>query len=463
MAQADNPQVFRAYDIRGLYPDELNADFAYRLGLALGQMAHQAKVTCAVVGHDGRTSGDELSDALQCGIRACGIGITYLQVVTSPMLYFACQHLGAGLGVMVTGSHNPKAYNGFKMLCQGRTLYGADIQALAAAMDQVKAPFGIASGAYTHHNILPAYIAAVAARIAVPRPLKVVVDCGNGAAGVVAPQMLTHLGCEVVPLYVDLDPQFPNHHPDPSRPELLHDLQQAVRETHADFGVAFDGDGDRLGVVDNEGAILFNDHVAMLVVQDVLATAPGAPIQFDVKCSSHLAQVITAAGGTPQMVATGHALIKAALKKNQAPFAAEMSGHFYFGAPWFGFDDATYAAATLASILASSEVSLSALHAALPKMVSMPEASIYVADEEKFTLMQRLSQKAQQLQGQLTTIDGVRVEYPDGWALVRVSNTTPALVLRVEGQDKAAFTRICQRLGAWLQKVDARLVLPQMV
>jgi phosphomannomutase len=394
------------------------------------------------VGRDGRVSGPSLSGALIRGLRSTGIDVIDLGAVTTPMLYYVAAtrgDVGCHSGIQVTGSHNPKDYNGFKMVLAGKAIYGDDIQGLRQRIE--KEDYASGAGSLTELDVLAEYTQRIIGDCKLARPLKIVVDSGNGIPGASAPGILRALGCEVSELYSEVDGDFPNHHPDPSKPENLVDLIQAVKAQGADLGLAFDGDGDRLGVVTKEGHNIFPDRQIMLFAKDVLSRVPGAPIIFDVKCSQRLAVAIREAGGVPVMYKTGHSLVKAKLKELKSPFAGEMSGHIFFGERWYGFDDATYTAARLLEIL-SKVADPSAVLNALPTSFSTPELNVACAEGEHHEVIDKLRQTAKFDGAEMTTIDGLRADYPDGFGLVRASNTTPVLVLRFEGQTPEALERI---------------------
>jgi phosphomannomutase len=435
--------VFKAYDIRGIVEQTIDATFARHLGRAFGSDAVDAGERAVVVGRDGRHSGPGLVAALIEGLRSTGIDVVDLGAVTTPMLYYVAatrgEH-GCSSGIQVTGSHNPKDYNGFKMVLAGRAIHGEEIQRLRRRVEAED--YAAGSGRLGAMDILAEYTARIAGDCRLSRPMRIVVDCGNGIAGASAPAVLRALGCQVEELYSEVDGDFPNHHPDPSKPENLADLIAAVAAGDAELGLAFDGDGDRLGVVTKDGKIIFPDRQLMLFARDVLLRHPGAPILFDVKCSQHLGPLIRAAGGQPVMWKTGHSLVKARMKELDAPLAGEMSGHVFFGERWYGFDDATYTAARLLEILSRAR-DPSAILNALPEGFSTPELNVACAEGEPARVVERLRAEAK-FPGakEIVTIDGVRVEYKDGFGLIRASNTTPVLVLRFEGTTPGSLARI---------------------
>ncbi|MFC3627756.1 phosphomannomutase/phosphoglucomutase [Vogesella amnigena] len=433
--------IFKAYDIRGIVGDTITADVARLIGRAIGSEARERNVGTICIGRDGRLSGPELASALSDGIRAAGVDVIDVGRVATPMLYFAAYQLETFSGVMVTGSHNPPDYNGFKMMLGGDTLAGDWIQKLYQRI--VNNDFASGHGGYRTHDIVDEYLARIEGDIKLARPMKVVVDCGNGVPGDFAPELFRGLGCEVHKLFCEVDGNFPNHHPDPAKPENLQDVIQALRDTDAEIGLAFDGDGDRLGVVTKDGNIIWPDRQLILFAQDVLSRQPGCKIIYDVKCTRLLAPAVRAAGGEPLINRTGHSFMKAALKEHpDAGLAGEMSGHVFFKERWYGFDDGLYAGARLLEIL-SRVADPSALLNALPNALSTPELNLKTAEGENHALIARLQHSAQ-FEGaeNIISIDGLRVEYTDGFGLMRASNTTPVIVLRFEADNAAALQRI---------------------
>jgi phosphomannomutase len=442
---------FKAYDIRGLVPTALNEAFAIGLGRAFGTVALREGQRIVAVGRDGRLSGPALSAALVRGLIEAGIEVIDVGRVTTPLLYFAANTLCES-GIQVTGSHNPKDYNGFKMVMAGRAIYGDEIQALRQMMESETWQLQ-SGGGVRNVNVQAPYRDRIASDIQLKRPMKIVVDSGNGIAGATAPAIFRKIGCEVIELFSEVDGNFPNHHPDPSKPENLEDLKRALRETDAELGFAFDGDGDRLGVVTKEGHVIYPDRQMMLFAQDVLSRVPGAPIVFDVKCSQRLAPAIAAAGGVPEMYKTGHSLIKARMKQNGSPLGGEMSGHIFFKERWFGFDDGTYAGCRLLEILSASPNANAVLNG-LPTSFSTPELNVPCAEGEPHRIVAQLQSQAQfAAPAQINTIDGLRVDWPDGFGLIRASNTTPVIVLRFEGHSEAALHRIEAEMMALLKTV----------
>jgi phosphomannomutase len=452
--------AFKAYDIRGVVGKDIDVAFAEHLGRAFGSAAVALGERAVAVGRDGRVSGPMLVEALIRGLVSTGLDVVDLGAVTTPMLYYVAATRsahGCSSGIQITGSHNPKDYNGFKMVLAGKAIYGDEIQGLRRrieAEDYVKA-----TGRAARMDILAEYRARIVGDCRLARPMKIVVDCGNGIPGASAPGILRALGCEVIELYSEVDGDFPNHHPDPSKPENRADLIRTVRSTDAELGLAFDGDGDRLGVVTRDGQIIYPDRQLMLFASDILTRVKGGTIIFDVKCTQRLAPAIRRAGGTPLMWKTGHSLVKAKLRETGAPIAGEMSGHIFFAERWYGFDDATYTAARLLEILSRSQQPSRVLNA-LPTSFSTPELNVPCAEGEPQRVVADLL-KAPNFPGasEIVTIDGLRVDYDDGFGLIRASNTTPVLVLRFEGHTEAALQRIETELMAALRAVkpDARL------
>ena len=447
--------IFKAYDIRGVVPASLNEAVAEALGLAFGTQARQQGENTVAVGRDGRLSGPALSAALIRGLVAAGVDVIDIGLATTPMLYFAASTLCKS-GIQVTGSHNPRDYNGFKMVLAGRAIYGEDIQALRRMMETDSHRFAD-GGRVRHVNVLAPYTDRIVGDVKLSRPMKVVVDCGNGIAGASAPALFRALGCEVIELFSEVDGNFPNHHPDPSKPENLQDVIRTLRETDAELGLAFDGDGDRLGIVTKDGNNIYPDRHMILFSQDVLSRVPGGNIVFDVKCSQRLAPAIEAAGGVAHIYKTGHSLIKARMKELDSPLGGEMSGHIFFKERWYGFDDGTYAGARLLEILSRSPDANAVLNA-LPTSHSTPELNVACAEGEPHAVVEKLVALAHfDAPAKVSTIDGVRVDWPDGFGLIRASNTTPVLVLRFEGHTTEALHRIeTAMLGLLLQgKPDA--------
>ena len=448
---------FKAYDIRGVVPSALNEEFALGLGRAFGTLALREGQKAVAVGRDGRLSGPALSSALVRGLVEAGVQVIDVGRVTTPLLYFAA-HTLCESGIQVTGSHNPKDYNGFKMVMGGRAIYGDEIQALRQMMES-ETWARQEGGAVRNVNVEAPYRDRIASDIKLKRPMKIVVDSGNGIAGATAPEIFRKIGCEVIELYSEVDGNFPNHHPDPSKPENLADLIKALKETDAELGFAFDGDGDRLGVVTKDGQVIYPDRQMMLFARDVLSRVPGGTIMFDVKCTQRLAPAIVAAGGVAEMYKTGHSLIKARMKQNGSPLGGEMSGHIFFKERWFGFDDGTYAGCRLLEILSASPDANAVLNG-LPTSFSTPELNVPCQEGEPHRVVAQLQATANfAAPAKVNDIDGLRVDWPDGFGLVRASNTTPVLVLRFEGHTEEALHRIEHEMMVLLKsaKPDAQI------
>ncbi|MEM1433388.1 MAG: phosphomannomutase/phosphoglucomutase [Pseudomonadota bacterium] len=450
-----DPDIFRAYDIRGIVNQNLSEDVVYWIGRAFAAEAAEENVSRTVVARDGRLSSPALAKALAQGLTDGGLDVTDIGQVPTPMLYFATHSLNTGTGIMVTGSHNPPDYNGLKMVLGGETLAEARILRLHQRIERNELTSG--QGSIEAVDLISAYLDRIIGDVALAQPLKVVVDCGNGVAGGVVPELLTELGCEVVPLYCEVDGTFPNHHPDPADPATLEDLKTVVEAEQADLGLAFDGDGDRLGVVTPAGTIIWPDKLMMLFSQDIVSRNPGADIIYDVKCSRHLNTLISEYGGRPIMWRTGHSHIKAKMKETGALLGGEFSGHICFGERWYGFDDALYSAARLLEIIAAEAQDADELFAQFPVTHATPELKIQTTDKDKFSIMSRLTDKADFGDGTLTTIDGLRVDYPDGWGLIRPSNTSPVLSLRFEADTPEALERIQSVFSAQLKAVNPAL------
>ncbi len=451
-------EIFKAYDIRGIVDKSLTADVVRQVGHALGSLAVEQGQKAIAVGRDGRLSGPELAGALMDGICAAGCDAIDVGCVPTPVTYFAAYELGCNSCVSVTGSHNPPDYNGLKMVIAGTTLALDAIQNLKRRIEAGDLKHG--KGERRSADVKTAYVEKIIGDVKLARPLKIVMDCGNGVAGAVAPELFKRMGCEIIPLFCEVDGNFPNHHPDPSKPENLADVIKALKETDAEIGIAFDGDGDRLGVVTKDGEIIYPDRQLMLFAADVLSRVPGGQIIYDVKCTRLLAPWIKQHGGVPLMWNTGHALVKAKLKETGAPLAGEMSGHTFFKERWYGFDDGLYTGARLLEILSRS-ADVNAPLKALPNSPSTPELNIKMAEGEPFTLIDKL--KAQgKFEGatEIITIDGVRVEFADGFGLARPSNTTPVVVLRFEADNDAALERIQAGFRAALTAVWPGIELP---
>ena len=438
------PEIFKAYDIRGIVDKTLTPDAVRAIGQALGSEAAARRQTAIAIGYDGRLSGPELAAALAAGINAAGIDVVDIGCVPTPLAYFAAYQLGCDSAVAVTGSHNPPDYNGLKMVLGGETLHGDMIQGLRRRIEHGDLRQG--QGRLSRADVREAYLQRIVSDVKLSRPMKIVVDCGNGVAGELAPQLFRRMGCEVIELFCEVDGHFPNHHPDPSKPENLQDLIRVLRQTDAELGLAFDGDGDRLGVVTKDGEIIYPDRQLMLFAADVLTRNPGASIIYDVKCTRNLAHAIRYQGGQPLMWKTGHALVKAKLKETGAPLAGEMSGHMFFKERWYGFDDGLYAGARLLEIVSRWPAGKGNWPLKnLPNSLSTPELNLKMGEGEPHRLVEKLCAEAPRLfpgASELITLDGVRAEFADGFGLARASNTTPVVVLRFEGDTPEALARI---------------------
>ena len=449
--------TFKAYDIRGVVGKTLDAEVARHIGKAFGSAARAKGEKAVVIGRDGRLSGPSLAQALAEGLQSAGTDVIDLGVVATPMLYFGTHVLGATSGIVVTGSHNPPDYNGFKMVLAGEAIYGERIQALYHSI--LRGEFSSGEGICRGHDIAQQYIDRIVGDVKLARPMKIAIDCGNGVAGAIAPALYRALGCDVIELYCDVDGRFPNHHPDPAHPENLQDLIGCLKESDAELGLAFDGDGDRLGVVTKDGRIVYPDRQLMLFAKDVLARHPGREILYDVKCTRHLAPWIRQHGGQPLMCKTGHSLIKARLKETGAPLGGEMSGHVFFKDRWYGFDDGLYAGARLLELLSKEENPSTVLNG-LPQSASTPELHLHLAEGENVRLVEKLRAGGDFPDArEIVTIDGLRVEYEDGFGLARPSNTTPTVVLRFEGENEVALRRIQADFRRAILNADSRIQL----
>ncbi len=451
-------EIFKAYDIRGIVDKTLTVETVEAIGQAIGSEAQLRGTQTVCIGRDGRLSGPALSAALARGLLKSGANVIDIGSVTTPMLYFATHHLNTGSGVMVTGSHNPPEYNGLKMVVAGQTLSGEDIQALRRRLQSGSLTAG--TGALRQADVREAYLGRIVGDVRLKRKMRIAVDCGNGVPGAFAPELYRRLGCEVEELFCEVDGNFPNHHPDPSHPENLRDLIAALKNGHAEIGLAFDGDGDRLGVVTRDGKIIFPDRQLMLFAADVLSRNPGAEILYDVKCTRNLAPWIRQHGGKASMWKTGHSLIKARMKETGAALAGEMSGHVFFKERWYGFDDGTYAGARLLEIL-SGLPDIETAFAGLPDSINTPELQIKLAEGENYAVIDKLRKNARFPDArEIIDIDGLRVEYADGFGLARSSNTTPVIVLRFEADSTAALQRIQQDFRRVLTEAVPHAKLP---
>ncbi len=450
--------IFRAYDIRGIVGETLDAEVAYQVGQVVGTLTLEQDAEPAVVGRDGRDSGVDLIEGLINGIASTGCDVVDIGAVPTGVLYFAAYELGSATGVMVTGSHNPPDYNGIKMVIGGITQSGDQITDIYKRIKSGNVRVG--KGKVSQQEMLGRYRERISGDIQLKRPLKVVADCGNGIGGVCAADVLRDIGAEVITLFDEVDGSFPNHHPDPSDPKNLVDLIDAVRLMDADIGVAFDGDADRLGVVTSVGEIIYSDRLMMLFAEDVLGRVPGSTIIYDVKCTGHLHHVIEEAGGKAMMYKTGHSLIKNKMKEVNSPFAGEMSGHFFFKERWYGFDCGIYSACRLLEILAADERDPQEVLSALPNSFSTPELKLEMKEGENHAFISEMQDKARFSDARITTIDGVRADFADGWGLVRASNTTPILVLRFEGDTEESLQRIKDTFRLQMLAINSELRMP---
>jgi phosphomannomutase/phosphoglucomutase len=460
MTQKKHPDasIFKAYDIRGIVDKTLTRDAVQQIGQAIGTENINRGRQSLVVARDGRLSGPDLLEALIQGVKASGCDVINIGAVPTGVLYFATHHLETGSGVMLTGSHNPPEYNGLKIMLDGETLAGKLITNLYDMI--VEGDLLSGEGSVQELDIADDYIDYISSEIQLENEPTVVVDSGNGIAGPIAVEVLEEIGCQVIPLHTEVDGEFPNHHPDPSVPENLEDLKATLKSVDASIGIAFDGDGDRLGVVTKSGEIIYPDRLLMLFAKDVLTRQPGSSIIFDVKCTAHLPKSIVKNGGLPIMWKTGHSFMKAKLKETNAALAGEMSGHFFFNERWFGFDDGIYAAARLLEILDQETDSPQEVFDTLPKGVSTPELKVEMAEGEHYMFMKEFEKRVQFEDAKITTIDGIRADFEDGWGLVRCSNTTPCLVIRFDADNEAALKRIQEQFRAQLLKISNDLELP---
>ncbi|HED12230.1 MAG TPA: phosphomannomutase/phosphoglucomutase [Gammaproteobacteria bacterium] len=450
--------IFKAYDIRGVVDKTLTEKAIRDIGHVLGSIAHEQDIHSIVVGRDGRLSGPRLQAVLMEGIAASGCNVIDIGMVPTPVVYFAAQYFGSGSGLALTGSHNPPDYNGIKMMIGGETLAAEAIQTIRQRILERNLHHG--EGKIRRESVIERYMTRITDDVKMTRLMRIVMDCGNGVAGAVAPQLFRRLGCEVTELFSEVDGHFPNHHPDPSQPENLQDLIAKVQSCGAELGIAFDGDGDRLGVVTPDGTIIWSDRQMMLFARDVLERQPGAEIIYDVKCSQQLPNVIHDAGGKATMSRTGHSFIKKALRESGAALAGEMSGHIFFSERWYGFDDGLYAGCRLMELLSRANSVPQEVFASLPNTINTPELRIHFADGDHHAFMDRLAAAADFPAGKVSLIDGIRVDFEDGFGLVRASNTTPILVLRFEASTEQGLETIMQQFRALLSGVDPELPLP---
>ena len=450
--------IFRAYDIRGVVENALTPDAVQQIGQAFATEALSQNQKTVVIARDGRLSSPELARRLSEGLRAGGCDVIDIGMVPTPVLYYATHKLKTGTGIMVTGSHNPPQYNGLKMLIAGNTLYGDGIKALYHMIAEGRVSNG--EGSHIEKDMVPEYLDTIVNDIKLDKPLDIAIDCGNGVAGVLATELFTRLGCNVTELFCEVDGNFPNHHPDPSKPENLIDLQNAMKQNALDIGLAFDGDGDRVGILDDKQNIIWADRQMMLYSADVLKRKPGALIIYDIKSTTNLESYIKNLGGVPLMWKTGHSFIKAKMKETGAELAGEMSGHIFFKERWFGFDDGLYSAARMLEIISQHDESTSAIFEALPDSFNTPELQINFDEGQHYKFMNKFIDEAKFEDADIITIDGLRVNYADGWGLIRPSNTTPCLVLRFEANNEATLAEIQSTFREQILSVDNSLKLP---
>lgn len=451
-------EIFKAYDIRGIVDKTLTTEITFKIGQAVGSEVLASGSESIVIGRDGRLSGPMLVEALANGLRASGVNVIDIGVAPSPVVYYSSYSMGIPSCIAITGSHNPPEYNGFKMVVDGTTLSAERIQELKQRI--IDDNFSQGSGSYEQQTIIEDYIAKITSDVKPSRQLKIVIDCGNGVAGATAPQVFNKIGCEVIELFSEVDGTFPNHHPDPSQLENLQDLIAAVDEHDADLGLAFDGDGDRLGVITRAGEVVWPDRQMILFARDILERNPGAEIIYDVKCTRNLPAEIERAGGKATMGRTGHSFIKAKLKETGAALAGEMSGHIFFKERWYGFDDGVYAGARLIELLAKQDRTPQAIFDELPDSINTPELRMEFAEGEHYKFMDKLKAVAEFPDAQVSTIDGIRVDFSDGFGLVRPSNTTPILVLRFEADSEESLTTIQAAFASAIRQVDSDIAIP---
>ena len=450
--------IFKAYDIRGIVDDTLTLEITHQIGQSVGSEVIANGGNSIVIGRDGRLSGPALSEALANGLRASGVNVIDIGVAPSPVVYYSSYSKGIPSCIAITGSHNPPNYNGFKMVVEGTTLSAERIQDVKQRI--IDNNFAQGAGTYTQEKVIDDYIERIVNDVKPARKMKIVIDCGNGVGGATAPQVFKQLGCEVIELFSEVDGTFPNHHPDPSQVENLQDLIKAVKDNDAELGLAFDGDADRLGVVSKKGEIIWADRQMILFARDIISRNPNTDIIYDVKCSRNLPVEIEKAGGNPIMWRTGHSFVKAKLKETGAALAGEMSGHIFFKERWFGFDDGVYAGARLIEILSKMDQTPQEVFDALPNSINTPELRIDFAEGEHYTFMDKLKEVADFGDAEVSKIDGLRVDYKDGFGLIRPSNTTPILVLRFEADTQEALTRIQNEFGTAIKGIDDSIVTP---
>ena len=456
-----NPAIFRMYDIRGVVETDLTPDTVRLIGQAFATECLKQNVNTVCIGRDGRLHSKQLSVALTEGLNKGGCDVIDVGMVPTPVLYFATHHLKTGTGIMVTGSHNPPEYNGLKMSMAGKTLYGDDITALYNSIEQDKLNQSSddSNGAYREEDLLDVYLDRIVSDVKLAHPMKIAIDCGNGVAGVIASQLFTKLGCEVTELFCDVDGTFPNHHPDPSKLENLKDIQAAIKENQLQLGLAFDGDGDRVGVLDDQQNVIWPDRQMILYSEDVLSRNPGAQIIFDIKSSYHLGKAIEQMGGKPLMWKTGHSLVKAKMKETGALLAGEMSGHIFFKERWYGFDDGLYSAARMLELLSKKNGTTSDIFSQLPDSFNTPEIQVHFSEGEHYAFMEKFKNIADFGSADISTIDGMRVTWDKGWGLIRPSNTTPCLVLRFEADDEVTLQQVQENFRQQMLATDSTINL----
>ena len=450
--------IFKAYDIRGIVKTDLTADAVRQIGQAFASESLAQNCKTVVIARDGRLSSPELSKALAEGLQSGGCDVINVGMVPTPVLYFATHHLKTGTGIMITGSHNPPEYNGLKMLIGGHSFYGDSIQQLRQRIEDGE--LNIGNGSYREENVLPTYVETIVNDVKLDKPLNIAVDCGNGVAGVVAVELFKKLGCNVTDMFCEVDGNFPNHHPDPSKLENLKDICARIESEQLDLGLAFDGDGDRVGVIDNKTNVIWPDRQMILYAEDVLSRNPGALIIYDIKSSYHLGNAIEKMGGQALMWKTGHSFIKSKMKETGALLAGEMSGHIFFKERWFGFDDGLYSAARMLEILSKKPGTAAEIFGQLPDSFNTPELQIHFTEGEHYKFMETFKEKAQFEDADISTIDGMRVNWKKGWGLIRPSNTTPCLVLRFEAEDENTLKDIQEKFREQILNTNNELTLP---
>jgi phosphomannomutase / phosphoglucomutase len=454
-----NPSIFKAYDIRGIVKTDLTPDTVQLIGQAFASESLAQNSKTVIIARDGRLSSPELALSLAKGLQAGGCDVIDIGMVPTPVLYFATHHFKTGTGIMVTGSHNPPEYNGLKMLMAGKTLYGDDIQNLHEFIKLNELAQG--NGSYRSEKVLDIYRERILSDIKLDKPMNIAVDCGNGVAGVIAAQLFRELGCTVTELFCEVDGNFPNHHPDPSKLENLQDICKSIADNNLDLGLAFDGDGDRVGVIDNKQNVIWPDRQMILYSEDVLSRNPGAQIIYDIKSSYHLGKAIDSMGGDSLMWKTGHSLIKAKMKETGALLAGEMSGHIFFKERWYGFDDGLYSAARMLEILSKKPGSAEEIFSALPDSFNTPEINIKFSEGEHYKFMDKFKDDADFSSAlDISTIDGMRVTWSKGWGLIRPSNTTPCLVLRFEADDETSLKEVQDKFREQILNTDKSIDLP---